>query len=156
MDSKFIAHIEELRHLLKQLLEMKSAKPDDFPALMPTGGVYLLSEGNQHLYVGRSNNIRSRLGRHSKPGATHRMASFAFRLAREKTGNLRATYKKGEGSRADLMEDPVFAEAFSDAKARIRNMDVRFVEETNPVRHSLLEIYVAVVLETPYNDFDNH
>ena len=54
------------------------------------------------------------------------------------------------------MEDPTFAAAFSDAKARIRHMDVRFVEETNPVRQSLLEIYVAVVLETPYNDFDNH
>jgi hypothetical protein len=156
MDSKFVAHIEELRPLLQRLLQMKPAKPGDLPVLMPTGGVYLLSEGDCHLYVGRSNNVRSRLGRHSKLGATHRMASFAFRLAREKTGNLRATYKKGEGSRANLMEDPTFAAAFSDAKARIRHMDVRFVEETNPVRQSLLEIYVAVVLETPYNDFDNH
>jgi hypothetical protein len=32
-------------------------------------------------------------------------------------------------------------------------MDVRYVEETDPQRQALLEIYVAVVLETPYNDF---
>jgi hypothetical protein len=35
-------------------------------------------------------------------------------------------------------------------------MEIRFVEETHPVRQALLEIYVATVLETPYNDFDNH
>ena len=35
-------------------------------------------------------------------------------------------------------------------------MKIRFVEETDPVRQALLEIYVATVLETPYNDFDNH
>ena len=33
---------------------------------------------------------------------------------------------------------------------------IRFVEETDPVRQALLEIYVAAVLGTPYNDFDNH
>jgi hypothetical protein len=35
-------------------------------------------------------------------------------------------------------------------------MDLRFVEESDPVRQTLLEVYVAVVLATPYNDFDNH
>ena len=54
------------------------------------------------------------------------------------------------------MENPEFVAAFDSAKARIRNMDLRFVEETDPVRQALLEIYVAEVLGTPYNDFDNH
>jgi len=84
------------------------------------------------------------------------MAAFAFRLAREATENVKATYKKGEGSRAALMEDARFVTAFEAAKYNIRNMDLRFVEETDPVRQALLEIYVAVVLKTPYNDFDNH
>jgi hypothetical protein len=35
-------------------------------------------------------------------------------------------------------------------------MNLRFVEENDPVRQALLEIYVAVTLNTPYNDFDNH
>jgi hypothetical protein len=123
---------------------------------MPKSGVYLLSEADRHLYVGRSNGIRGRIGRHCLPGATQRMAAFAFRLAREATGNFRASYKKGKGSRADLMENPAFVNAFTMAKARIRDMDLRFVEETDPVRQTLLEVYVAVVLATPYNDFDTH
>lgn len=123
---------------------------------MPRKGVYLLSEYGSHLYVGRSNDIKQRIGRHSLPGATHRMAAFAFRLAREATGNLKPTYKKGSGSRQALMEDEVFVAAFDAAKARIRKMELRFVEEADPVRQALLEIYVAVVLSTPYNDFDNH
>ena len=135
---------------------MVPVKPRSLPRIMPKSGVYLLSEADRHLYVGRSNDIRGRIGRHCLPGATERMAAFAFRLAREATGNLRASYKKGEGSRAALMEDPAFVGSFTNAKARIREMDLRFVEENDPVRQTLLEVYVAVVLATPYNDFDNH
>jgi len=35
-------------------------------------------------------------------------------------------------------------------------MDLRFVEEPDPLRQALLEIYGAVVLETKYNEFDTH
>jgi len=54
------------------------------------------------------------------------------------------------------MENPAFAHAFASAKARICGMDLRYVEEAEPVRQTLLEVYVAVVLEAKYNDFDNH
>jgi predicted GIY-YIG superfamily endonuclease len=156
MDSKFISHVEALKPQLKQLLDRAPVTPGTLPTKMPRKGVYLLSDGGTHLYVGRSNDIRKRIGRHSRPSATYRMAAFAFRLAREATGNLKATYKKGEGSRSALMEDEKFVAEFDAAKARIRRMDLRFVEENDPVRQALLEIYVAVVLNTPYNDFDNH
>ena len=135
---------------------MPPVKPTHLPRQMPKAGVYVLSEGGQHLYVGRSNDIRGRISRQSRPGATHRMAAFAFRLAREATGNLRATYKKGKGSRAGLMENRAFVDAFTSAKARICGMELRYIEETDPVRQTLLEVYVAVVLEAKYNDFDNH
>jgi hypothetical protein len=156
MDAKFLSHVEALKPQLERLLDMSPVTPVTLPTKMPRKGVYLLSEGDKHLYVGRSNDIKKRIGRHSRPGATHRMAAFAFRFAREATGNMKATYKKGEGSRAALMEDSKFVTAFDSAKARIRKMNLRFVEETDSVRQALLEIYVAVVLETPYNDFDNH
>ncbi|HRI76627.1 MAG TPA: hypothetical protein PLX33_06520 [Alphaproteobacteria bacterium] len=84
------------------------------------------------------------------------MAAFAFRLARQQTGNLKAAYKAGAGSRDGLMKEALFLDAFSRAKERIRAMDVRFVEEVDPTRQALLEIYTAVVLGTPYNDFDTH
>jgi len=54
------------------------------------------------------------------------------------------------------MKDPVFLAAFQQAKARIAQMDVRYVEEADPIRQCLFEIYVAVTLGTPHNDFDNH
>lgn len=39
------------------------------------------------------------------------------------------------------------------AKARIAQMDVQFIEERDSVRRTLLEIYTAVTLATPYNQF---
>src|SRR5712671_1660519 len=61
-----------------------------------------------------------------------------------------------KGSRRALSLDASFADAFTLCKTQVRNMDLRFVEETDPLRQALLEIYVAVVLGTRYNDFDTH
>lgn len=80
---------------------------------------------------------------------------FAFGIAREETGKLKASYKK-EGSRAALVSDPMFAAAFAKAKSRVNGMDIRFVEETDPTKQALLEIYAATALATRYNDFENH
>lgn len=125
------------------------------PKRMPRSGVYLFSEGARHLYVGRSNRLRSRIRRHGVENAKHNVAAFAFRLAREATGNTVATYRT-DGSRRQLVQNSVFAAAFRDAKTRVRSMSVRFVEEADQLKQALLEIYVAVALNTPYNDFDTH
>jgi hypothetical protein len=60
------------------------------------------------------------------------------------------------GERANLCKHPIFVPAFVEAKRRVANMDIRYVEEADPVRQALLEIYVATSLGTPYNDFENH
>ena len=155
MNPHFAEVTEKLGPSFQRLLAMEPFTPVSLPKKMPKEGVYLFSEDQEHLYVGRSKDIRKRIARHSRPGATHRMAAFAFRLAREATGYLDASYKK-EGSRSQLMQDSTFRAAFNQAKIRIREMDVRFVEEVDPVRQALLEIYVAVSLRTPYNDFRTH
>jgi hypothetical protein len=80
--------------------------------------------------------------------------AFAFQLARESNWQNEGVVKGAD--RKGLMEDPVFKAAFMAAKARIRNMDYRFVEETDQNTQALLEIYCAVVLSTPYNDFKTH
>lgn len=116
---------------------------------------HLLSEGDNHLYVGRTRKLRSRLRQHSIPAAQHNQAVFAFKLAREATSFTEASFRS-KGSRRDLLADPRFADAFGGAKARIREMDLRFVEETDPLRQALLEIYAAVTLGTKYNDFETH
>lgn len=105
--------------------------------------------------MGRTNRLRQRLAGHCRPGSSHVSAAFAFRIAREMTGNLKATYAT-QGSRASLVSEVTFGPAFAQAKSRLVTMDLRFVQETDSVRQALLEIYVAVLLKTPYNDFDNH
>ena len=122
------------------------------PPSIPKSGVYLFSEGARHLYIGRSRNIRQRLGLHVGGPAG---ASFAFKLARQTCGRPKATYVK-KGSRSDLMTMPKFTEAFVAAKLRIRAMDIRFVEEADSNRQALLEIYATLSLGTPYNDFETH
>ncbi|HEY3242145.1 MAG TPA: hypothetical protein VGM03_02245, partial [Phycisphaerae bacterium] len=105
--------------------------------------------------VGRTDRLRQRLGEHCRPGSTHNSAPFAFLLARKSTRNTKAAYGR-DGSRAHLSGQPTFARAFTSAKRRVREMDVRFVEERDPLRQALLEIYVAVSLKTLNNSFENH
>jgi hypothetical protein len=122
---------------------------------MPQSGVYLFAEGGTHLYVGRSNRLRSRIHRHGVINAGHNVATFAFKIARQQTGKLEASYRP-HGSRQHLLEDPDFAAAFSCAKQRIRAMDVRYVEETDQLKQTILELYVAIALNTPFNDFGTY
>ena len=125
------------------------------PKVIPKKCIYLFSEGANHLYVGRTRRFRHRLREHSIAGAQHNQAVFAFRLARELTGYTIATYSV-KGSRKALSLDESFGSAFTLCKTRVRNMDLRYVEEIDPLRQALLEIYVSVVLNTKYNDFDTH
>lgn len=132
-----------------------SSAPLSLPKALSKAGVYLFSDDEQHLYVERTNSICKRLQQHCRPGSSHNSVPFAFRLAREARKVLQATYKT-QGSRAHLLQDPDFALAFTDTKARLRAMNIRVVEESNPLRQALLKMYVAVALAAPYNDFDNH
>jgi hypothetical protein len=156
MDPKFKTLVEALAPKLECLLAMPPLRYGALPRDMPRSGVYLFTENGRHLYVGRSNVLRKRHGRHCLPGATHRQAAFSFQLAREATGRTGVSYCAGGDSRGGLMVDPVFVAAFIAAKERIRAMDYRYVEEGDQNRQALLEIYCAVVLATPYNDFGTH
>jgi hypothetical protein len=117
-------------------------------------GVYLASEHGTPLYVGRANDLRKRLQNHLH--RSHNTATFAFLLARHDTGILKATYQT-IGSRDDLLKNnEAFSQAFDLARKRIGQMDVQVVEEDNPTKQALLEIYAATVSGAKYNSFDNH
>lgn len=122
---------------------------------MPKRGIYLFSENDQPLYVGRSNNIRKRIGLHRRRSSTYLSAAFAFLIARQDTGMSKITYTK-EGSRRQLMSNPEFSNALLKAKERINQMDLRFIEVNDPIHQALFEIYVHIALQTPFNNFDNH
>lgn len=155
MDDAFKQYVESLHPSFEQLMGMAPVAIARLPKKLPAKCIYLFSEGDNHLYVGRTRKLRNRLRQHSIPAAQHNQAVFAFKLAREATGLTEASYTS-KGSRRALLDEPRFAEAFGKAKARIREMDLRFVEEAEPLRQALLEIYVAVVLGTKYNDFETH
>ncbi len=155
MQANFRQFLEHLEPKFQALVTMSPVRFASLPPRMPERGIYLFSEGPKHLYVGRTNRLKKRLAGHCRPSSTHYSATFAFRIARIETGMLRATYTQA-GSRADLAADETFAAAFRRARERVAAMDLRFVEETEAVRQALLEIYAAIVLQTPFNDFDNH
>jgi hypothetical protein len=156
MHERFASVVEKLHPLFIALVEASPYSNGPMPLSMPQQGVYLFSESGKHLYAGRSNHMRRRYGQHSNPGSQHNQAVFAFRLARESTGQTTAAYTSGDGSRKWLAADPSFSEAFASAKARVRNMDFRFVEVTDQTHQALLELYAAIALGCPYNDFNTH
>lgn len=155
MNKTFKQHIESLEPSFQKLIQMAPVTVAELPMDTPTSGIYLFSENDQHLYVGRTNTIRKRLQNHCRPSSGHNSATFAFRLAREITGQTIATYTE-QGSRSALQNDPEFSPVFIAQKIRVKNMSVRYVSEPDPLKQSLLEMYVSVSLQTPHNDFDNH
>jgi len=155
MNPKFANVIESLEPAFQRLIQMDPVSAERLPRTMPTRGIYLFSDGATHLYVGRSNNIRGRIALHCRAGSQHNQATFAFRMARHHTGQTEAAYT-ASGSRREMAKDAVFGPVFVASKARIRSLDLRFVEEADATRQALLEIYTATVLVTPYNDFENH
>ena len=120
---------------------------------MPEPGIYLISEGGERLYVGRTNRLRKRLQSHTRNN--HNQATFAFLLARHETGNLKASYKR-DGSRKDLLGNPHFRTAFDTARERIKKMTVQFVEEADPIKQTILEVFTAFETKAKFNDFENH
>ncbi len=123
------------------------------PKEMPGAGIYLFSEAGAPLYVGRTNNLRKRLQNHARN--SHNQATFAFLLARHATGNLKASYKP-DGSRQHLLQNPEFRAEFDAARNRIRQMDIQFVEEPDPIKQTILEVFTAFETQARFNDFENH
>jgi hypothetical protein len=141
---------ESLQPTFEKLIRMSPITIEAAPKNMPARAIYLFSEGDEYLYVGRTQKqtLRARLLQHSAPWAQHNQAVFAFKLAREQTPT--------KGQRVELTQTPEFMKSFQAAKARIRKMDLRYVEVIDPFEQYLLEACVAKSLPTRYNDHDTH
>lgn len=150
---EFSAAIKDVEKKCSELLQSASCKFAALPKVMPTAGVYIYSENGKMLYVGRTSNLRRRLQYHTRNN--HNQATFAFLLARHRTGKMKASYQT-VGSRSDLLSNGDFRAAFDNARAAIREMDIQFIEETDPTKQALLEICTAMKSGAKYNDFDNH
>lgn len=155
MDPRFQELVESLHPSFERLMAMDPHLGAPPPTDIAVSGVYLFTEAAVPLYVGRSNRLRKRYFLHTRDGSRHNQASFAYRMAVKILDLPPAAYTKG-GSRKVVAASEAFVREFAQAKARIRRMSYRFVEETDQTRQALLEIYVATVLQTPYNDFATH
>jgi hypothetical protein len=155
MDPAFEKLTETLHDKYLALIRMPPVRLVDYPNRrppnIPQSGIYLFSEGDKNLYVGRSRVVPQRVRSHVRKSSGHNAASFAILLARKKTGMV-----TGGHTRDELIDEPTFKTAFKDAKKQIERMDLRYVEEDRPLRQCLLEVYAAVVARTEFNDFDTH
>jgi hypothetical protein len=64
MDESFRPFLENLQPKLDRLLSMEPLSKGLFQNIVVRSGVYILIEGSNHLFVGRSNNIRKKYMQH--------------------------------------------------------------------------------------------
>ncbi len=122
--------------------------------LRPIPGIYVFFERGKPLYVGRTNNVRNRIQAHTRPSSGHNSATFAFILARNAAKRDRLPL---DGMTREEMEKlPRFRSLFTISKTRVAKMDIGFVEIDEANVQVVFEVYAAMVMNTPYNDFDNH
>lgn len=152
MTKEFDQIVAEMPHLRLRLQEAELLSRDDLHGI-PQRGVYVLYEDGKPIYVGRSNRLRDRLLQHSRQSSTHNSATFAFNLAKERAARRGIDTSQ---ARNQLERDPVFKDLFTQAKKRVSLMRIRTVQIENSVTQTLFEVYAALALKTPHNDFDTH
>lgn len=160
-----------VKKMPEYLEELKACKPfipdkrgnlrrDDEPLkpLPKVKGVYCFYEGDESLYVGRTNNINSRVPEHRRPSGDHYTASFAFNIAKAEFKKEHPRRNVDNLTRKKLERDSDFAPLFTKSKARVREMSVRFVEIQDPIEQTIFEVYAHMKLGTPtlFNNFGNH
>jgi hypothetical protein len=149
---EFDQMIAEMPSLLLKLQGAELLSRDGLHDI-PQRGVYVLFEDGKPIYVGRSDRLKDRLLEHSRQSSTHNSAPFAFKLAKEKAVRRGIDISR---VRNELEKNPTFTDLFAEAKKRVSLMKIRTVQIDSPVMQTLFEVYAALALKTPYNDFDTH
>ena len=156
MSDQFDIVIARMPGLLKALRSSSVVSRDTLRGI-PERGVYAFYEKDVPLYVGRSNQMKERLLRHSQPSSMHETATFAFLLAIEKAKDDKELWECATSmTRTELQSDKKFSSLYQEAKLRVSNLDIRVVEVTDPIDQTVFEVYAALQLQTPYNSFENH
>lgn len=152
---EFAGYTARLPRLLAVLQTCVPATRDELAGRIPrdTPGIYVFYHQGRPVYVGRTRDLRRRLGEHGRDSSSHYSASFAFLRAR------RAAETEGHEldgfSRKELAgEHPVFRDLFVAEKRTVAAMTVRWVVIGDPVMQALLEVYTALELCTPFNSFE--
>ena len=143
--------LERVEYAYRQLVDADPTGLDVRPSSVPmAGGVYLISEGDTPLYVGRTRNLQRRLRDHLSTSVIK--AALAVRIARTEA-DLPANHKPERSALQLYRTSDRFRAEFDDARRRIGTMQARYVLVEDDVDQTLLEICAAVELNTPYNSF---
>lgn len=144
--------VAKMPGLLQSLESQLFRTRENLIGILERGG-YIFYENDKVLYVGRSNRLKARLQEHGRLSSTRNSASFAFNLAKEK---MRAKEIPAYVTSKQLEQAPGFDEAFFEAKNHVAQMKVRVIQIDDQVTQALFEIYAALALNAPYNDFSTH
>ena len=151
MSETFDKIVAQMEPLLKTLL---SERPLDRAELrnIPKRGIYVLYEGGEPIYVGRSNDIPRRLREHGNDSSRNESATFAYKLSLDATGDP-GGHTPGK-TRKTRERDPEFAKEYQKQRKRVRNMLVRVAGIEDQATQSVFEIYAILALGTEsYNKF---
>ena len=145
--------LDGLEQRLRELVECEPRLRSEFSPVPKVPAIYLLYEDDEPVYVGRTRDLRRRLGDHMRPSNNRYSATFAFRLAKKDAKSSGVSIDRPD---AALEADPDFDAIFRAAKKRVASMHVRYLELRDPIEQTLLEVYAAESLATPYNSFETH
>ncbi len=155
MNERFKILTDRMPLRLQSLLEQPLIAIDNIGITqVPQKGVYVFFEGDNPIYVGRSNRLKKRLKEHSQKGADRYSATLAFRIAKQNTSTLQK--KERRQTNEQLMKNRDFVEEFEAVKDRIARAKIRFIEIEDQVEQAMFEIYAHLALKTRYNDFGTH
>ncbi len=176
---EFQAQLPELR---LRLLGSKVFNHEKKPLAGGGRGIYLFSDGETPLYVGRTGitararaagkdpqtSFLHRWNQHTAFGSSPNSAPFAMKLARELATCLglegpRELKERFGLRRTDewwnlrtMAEPPDYYMAFQGAKSLVSELNfqvVAFDDDVRGVRSHVAEVYMDVVLQTTYGDF---
>jgi GIY-YIG catalytic domain-containing protein len=145
MDNLFKAKYNELLNL--ELLER-----DKLPTY---GGIYVFYKDDDPIYVGRTDNVRVRIQKHTRKGSKRGNATFAFNLAKR---DYEDKYGKEKITRKDLENNEQFIPLFVEKKEYLSDCKYRCIEIANDILQTMFEPYIAYKIGTypEYNTFENH
>lgn len=154
MNSEFKTYVDQLPGLLEDLTSCPSIARCDLNGI-PAKGVYVFFDKGKPIYVGRSDDMKGRIQRHSRPSSGHGSATFAFLMAKKDAARKGIDLKR---QRVHLENDVAFGDCYAEAKDNISKMPVKVVRIDDPILQTLFEVYAAVALGTAtgYNNFENH
>lgn len=152
MNARFAQTTQSIPALFEQLASSPFFVEKGVAAQKKKAGIYVFYEDGKAIHVGRTRDLGQRLRGHIS--RSHYSASFAFKRARRQL-DRKATYTP-KGSRADLLKEPEFAEAFHRHIDVLKSLQVRFIEGADPVQQYLLEPYAALEYGLELDEFDTH